>query len=118
MFGLFWLTAISVHIRARRHPTKESSEPDLKWEQYLYMLYTVSAFIMVRSIFRVIEFAMGNGGYLLSHEWPLYVFDAALMWLVTVFFFWRYPCRAKLTYSRVVGDAESMQQVGTYPPKP
>ena len=55
------------------------------------MLYAVSLLIMVRSIFRIIEYAQGYTGYSLSHEWTLYVFDTLLMWLVTVIFAWRYP---------------------------
>lgn len=55
------------------------------------MLYAVSALIMVRSIFRVIEYLLGSNGYPLTHEWTLYVFDSFLMLLVTVIFFVRYP---------------------------
>ena len=33
---------------------------------------------MARSIFRVIEYAMGQKGYLLSHEWTMYTFDSLL----------------------------------------
>lgn len=34
---------------------------------------------MTRSVFRLIEYAMGNDGYLLRHEEFLYVFDGVLM---------------------------------------
>ncbi|KAF1363485.1 hypothetical protein EJ07DRAFT_162737 [Lizonia empirigonia] len=52
------------------------------WVRYLRMLYTVSGVITARNLFRVIEYAMGEDGYLLSNEWPIYVFDAALMAIV------------------------------------
>lgn len=55
------------------------------------MLYAVSALIMIRSIFRVAEYIMGNDGYLLTHEWPLYLFDSLLMFAVTVIFYLRHP---------------------------
>lgn len=42
-------------------------------------LYFVSLFILVRSLFRVIEYVQGQNGYLLRHEVFLYVFDAVLM---------------------------------------
>lgn len=35
--------------------------------------------IMVRSVFRVVEYLQGNNGYILSREGFLYVFDAMLM---------------------------------------
>lgn len=57
------------------------------------MLYGTSALIMVRSIFRVVEYVMGRDGYPLQHEWTLYVFDALLMVLAMVVFAWWYPGR-------------------------
>lgn len=55
------------------------------------MLYSTSVLIIVRSVFRVAEFAMGNNGYLLSNEWPLYVFDTIPMLVVCLLFFVWYP---------------------------
>lgn len=106
MFGLFWLTAVLFHLKIRKNPTTESYTIDAKWEQYLAMLYMVSALIMIRSIFRVAEYVMGNDGYLLMNEWPLYVFDATLMFGVTVLFYWRHP--GALTAAKI-HDAERVQ---------
>ncbi|OBT61162.1 hypothetical protein VE03_09447 [Pseudogymnoascus sp. 23342-1-I1] len=91
MFGLFWLTAVLFHLKIRKNPTTESYTIDARWEQYLAMLYMVSALIMIRSIFRVAEYVMGSDGYLLENEWTLYVFDATLMVFVTALFYWRHP---------------------------
>lgn len=35
----------------------------------------------IRSVFRTIQFAAGVNGYLFRHEWTLWVFDAAPIWL-------------------------------------
>ncbi|KFY17034.1 hypothetical protein V491_05141 [Pseudogymnoascus sp. VKM F-3775] len=105
-FGLFWITAVLFHLKIRRNPTTESYTIDTRWEQYLAMLYMVSALIMIRSIFRVAEYVMGNDGYLLRNEWTLYVFDAVLMFGVCVLFFWRHP--GDLTRAKV-NDAERVQ---------
>jgi hypothetical protein len=51
------------------------------WETVLFVLYAASALILIRSAFRVIEFAMGNDGVLLSHEVYAYIFDATLMFI-------------------------------------
>ncbi|KAH7248225.1 RTA1 like protein-domain-containing protein [Fusarium solani] len=51
---------------------------------YLSVLYTSSAIILVRSIFRVIEYLQGNKGYLISHEIFLYIFDTILVAIVMV----------------------------------
>jgi hypothetical protein len=56
------------------------------WETVLYVLYAASALILVRSVFRIIEFAMGNDGPLLSTEVYAYLFDATLMFVVMAIF--------------------------------
>ena len=50
------------------------------------MLYAASGLILVRSIFRVVEYLQGNKGYLISHEIFLYIFDTVLMAAVMVLF--------------------------------
>lgn len=54
------------------------------WQKHLYALYVASMLILVRSVFRVIEYVMGNNGYLLKKELFLYIFDAVLMFLTMV----------------------------------
>lgn len=54
------------------------------WRGLLFALYTASVLILIRSIYRVIEFAQGNNGYVIAHEVFLYVFDAAMMLLVMI----------------------------------
>ena len=54
------------------------------WKKVLYILYSVSALILLRCTFRLIEYAMGNAAYLMAHEWTLYTFDALPMALVLV----------------------------------
>lgn len=59
------------------------------------MLYAVSVLIMVRSVFRVIEYAMGYNGCLLKNERSLYIFDALPMFSVVAMFPWRFPGHLK-----------------------
>uniref|UniRef100_A0A8H7K4S7 RTA1 like protein n=1 Tax=Bionectria ochroleuca TaxID=29856 RepID=A0A8H7K4S7_BIOOC len=54
------------------------------WRRYILVLYGVSALIMARSIFRVVEFIDGKGGELMSNEIYVYVLDALLMFFVSV----------------------------------
>ncbi|KAK3367719.1 RTA1 like protein-domain-containing protein [Podospora didyma] len=101
IFGLFCATAMVFHLRMRADPMVQAAErmPELQqegvqWKQTVKMLYVVSALIMGRSVFRVIEFSMGHDGYLLSNEWPLYVFDAVPMFAVMAIFWWWFPSTA------------------------
>lgn len=55
------------------------------------MLYIVNSLILIRSVFRIIEYMMGIDSYLFTHEWPLFVFDGALMLLSMTAYAWWYP---------------------------
>ena len=92
MFGLFAVLAVVFDVRMRRWPSEASlSGTGPRWKAMMAMLYAVSALIMVRSIFRVVEYIMGKDGYLLRNEWTLYVFDAALMLAAMAVYGWIYP---------------------------
>ncbi|KAJ5633868.1 RTA-like protein [Penicillium herquei] len=89
-FGAFLITSLIFHWKIAQNPTPESQQskrtwPALvprDWRGLLFACYCVSILILVRSIYRVAEFVQGNDGYLISHEIFLYVFDAALMFMV------------------------------------
>lgn len=94
IFGLFIATALMFHVRFRRDARSHESN-HIPWQTTLAMLYLTSTFVMIRNIFRAIEYAMGSDGYLLSEEWAVYVFDASLMTLTMVAFFVRYPSQLR-----------------------
>ncbi|KAH6896528.1 RTA1 like protein-domain-containing protein [Thelonectria olida] len=107
IFALFGITAAIFHSRMRQWPTGPSLETSASWEAMMVMLYTVSVLIMVRSIFRVIEYAMGYNGFLLKNEWTLYVFDALPMFGVVAVFCWWFPGHPK---PRKPADYEMAQE--------
>ena len=86
MFGLFIITSIVFEVRMRRSPTTEAFDERINWMSQLRTLYAVSALVLVRSIFRVVEYAAGNDAYPLTHEWMLYIFDSLLM--IVAMFIW------------------------------
>ncbi|KAK5173036.1 uncharacterized protein LTR77_003158 [Saxophila tyrrhenica] len=87
IFGFFVVTALLFHMRIAKRPTATAAQGAVHWKRHLYVLYTTSALILVRSIFRVVEYLQGNDGYLISHEVFLYIFDMLLMASVMVIFF-------------------------------
>lgn len=91
IFSLFVVTSGIFHKRMRNNPTNTVLARNLRWQQYLTVLYGVSLLILVRSIFRLIEYAQGNDGYLMSHEVYLYIFDSLLMFAVMVVMAWYHP---------------------------
>lgn len=79
------------HEVSGQHPTISAYQ--LPWRRHLYILYFTSGLIMIRSIFRVVEYLQGNDGYLLRHEVYLYIFDALLMLVVMCSFNWVHPAQ-------------------------
>lgn len=101
-FGFFLITSIIFHIRINKNPTLPSREAlatshrgnitARNWVTLLFALYAVSVLILVRSVFRLVEFIDGYGGYLMTHEVFIYVFDAVLMVLVMGVLNYWHPC--------------------------
>ncbi|KAI9691296.1 MAG: hypothetical protein M1820_009794 [Bogoriella megaspora] len=96
-FGVFVIVAWKFHRRvdafllAEREGQVGHPAEALPWKKLMVTLYVASGLILVRSVFRVVEYGMGNSGYLMKHEAFLYVFDSTLMFLVTAFFLWVHP---------------------------
>ncbi|CRK37335.1 hypothetical protein BN1723_001091 [Verticillium longisporum] len=86
VFGFFVVTSVLFHRRMNAQPLTGAWAAKVPWRRYLWVLYATSAVILVRSVFRVVEYLQGNGGYLISREIFLYVFDALLMALCMLIF--------------------------------
>ncbi|KAF2466141.1 RTA1-domain-containing protein [Lindgomyces ingoldianus] len=82
IFGWFMIVGLVFHLRIRKRHDRKMVLREWNWERYLIMLYMASIIITLRNLFRVIEYALGDDGYLLSTEWPIYVFDAIPMAIV------------------------------------
>lgn len=90
-FGMFVVTSCSFHLRMRQRPTSRVLIGNLPWQLHLFVLYGGSVLILTRSVFRLIEYGMGNSGYLIAHEVFLYVFDGLLMFIMMCLFNWWHP---------------------------
>lgn len=91
MFAGFILCCLTFNMRFRAHTIQTGGVADVPWQSYLNMLYSTSLLVLARNIYRVIEFIMGQNGWLIQNEWPLFAFDGALMLLVMIIFFIWYP---------------------------
>lgn len=90
-FGIFLVCAVTFHVRIRARPTQRARDAGAAWQRHMAALYLTSVIILVRSIFRVVEYLMGNDGFILQHEYMLYVFDAILMFGVVIIFLFHHP---------------------------
>ncbi|KAL4783296.1 RTA1 like protein-domain-containing protein [Aspergillus varians] len=124
-FGAFVGCCFIFHCRARRNPAHTTTttaalqgkernkevfarscwQVTRNWETVLLGLYIASVLILVRSVFRLVEYIQGNDGYLISHEAFMYVFDSATMFLAMVVLNVLHPAMA-LGVKRV-GDADA-----------
>ncbi|CUS24673.1 LAQU0S18e01618g1_1 [Lachancea quebecensis] len=77
-FGLFLITEVRFLVLA---PKKRIISPYLgnDWKVMNWALIISSILILIRCVVRTIEFIEGQSGYIATHEWTLYVFDALLM---------------------------------------
>lgn len=82
-FGGFLVVLCLFHLRIKSAPTETAISLQRNgrngWMTLLTVLYASGGFIMVRSMFRVIEYIQGHNGYLLRNEVWLYIFDATLI---------------------------------------
>ncbi|KAB8075222.1 RTA1 like protein-domain-containing protein [Aspergillus leporis] len=119
-FGFFMTSSAVFHKRMNGDPVADSGS-GFNWRRLLYALYGASALILVRSIFRLIEYAQGNDGYLVGHEWFMYIFDALLMFGTMLVFHWEHPselsawlkgggivCRGFIRFERAGGSGMMM----------
>ncbi|KAF2452811.1 putative RTA1 domain protein [Lineolata rhizophorae] len=89
IFGFFIVVAGVFHVRTVKAPTEVS--PRIPWRKHMFMLYLTSALIMVRNLVRVVEYAQGYSGYIITHEWCLFVFDSLLMFAAMLALFIAHP---------------------------
>jgi hypothetical protein len=99
-FSFFIAVTIIFDRRIQRNPTPMSNNPVIPWRMLIFMLYGASALILVRSTFRVIEYAMGKDGVLMSNEVYIYIFDALLVFICVVIFNVWHPGRVVSMHNR------------------
>jgi hypothetical protein len=108
-FTLFMSVAVMFHMRISSRPTVLASTLQQHgkrgWMTLLYVLYAASFFILVRCIFRLIEYLQGNAGYIMGHEIFMYLFDSCMLLAVTVLFNVVHP-------SQVVPGGNGLGEVG------
>jgi len=61
-FAFFMVTAIIFQVRARRDVPDVVAGTSINWVRLVYVLYGASVLILVRSVFRLIEYGGGNDG--------------------------------------------------------
>ncbi|KAI0180842.1 RTA1-domain-containing protein [Hypoxylon sp. FL1284] len=108
-FGLFTIVAARFHFTSRRFEASSRSRVETggsdnagfverstqkinpNWKRLLYAVNISCALILIRSVFRVVEFAEGSDGAVVQQEWFMYVFDTLPILLVVCSFCLIFP---------------------------
>ncbi|KAJ5925099.1 ZIP metal ion transporter [Penicillium verhagenii] len=103
-FGLFSVAAVRFNFTSKRfskqmgeryehidekHYSINGIVRKLHWPALLRVVNLATLLILVRSIYRLVEFSEGVTGYVNTHEWTAYVFDALMIYpCVALFIIW------------------------------
>lgn len=107
-FGFFVVVSLVFHRRITMRPTSASLDTPVNWKRYLMALYFASVLVMIRCIYRVVEYIQGQSGELQSHEYFAYMFDALLMFQVMVVFIVFHPSKVVSRENGKSDEAEMM----------
>ncbi|TVY64945.1 Protein RTA1 [Fusarium oxysporum f. sp. cubense] len=88
-FTFFIITALLFWRRMSRLSTKSSKATP--WKKHLLVLLIASLLILVRCLYRVIEYMQGPDGSIISNETYVYVFDAVPMFIMMITFHYYHP---------------------------
>ncbi|MBW0475376.1 hypothetical protein O181_015091 [Austropuccinia psidii MF-1] len=110
-FGFFILASLAFHLKMQTNPkpAKESLQKGCK--NYFFVLYSTSVLILIRSIFRTLEYILGNKGPLQKKEVYGLVFDALAMLVCMLIYNAFHPARVLVSETKY--DEEPME----YKPK-
>ncbi|KAM0240155.1 hypothetical protein ACHAP5_008011 [Fusarium lateritium] len=81
---IFIIFAIVFDVTVIKEGYSGTTNPNSRLLPKMVILYLCSTLIMCRNIFRLVEFGQGEDGYLLAHEWPVYVLGIMFMAFVMV----------------------------------
>lgn len=107
-FAFFVAVSVVFHKRMSDAPTSAAMGSSFNWARYMSVLYFASVLIMIRCLYRVIEYIQGSTGFLQSHEYFTYIFDATLMMLVMGIFAVFHPSQIFVCQHEKLDETELM----------
>jgi len=105
-FGLFTIIAIRFNFTSKRFITSfeerltdinekyctiDGGDHKLKknWQAILRVTNIACGLILIRTIYRMVDFSLGRTGYTQEHEWCMYIFDSMVIFpIVCLFIHW------------------------------
>ncbi|KAM0322209.1 hypothetical protein ACHAQA_009700 [Verticillium albo-atrum] len=109
-FSLFIAIACNFHLRVKRDPKAMASDIEVRWERLMVVLYITSILILIRSLFRLIEYSMGHDSELQSNEVYIYILDAVPMLAVSALFNVVHPSHVLAPKQQTANTTDSEMQ--------
>ncbi|KAL6362108.1 hypothetical protein LRP88_05592 [Fusarium phalaenopsidis] len=113
-FSLFMIVTSLFHFRIRKNPAARAESINTRWELFLLILYITSILILIRSLFRLVEYAMGHDSELQSKEVYIYVLDGAPMLIASTLFNIFHPSKYLVAGKQLVDGLDSEMQLADY----
>lgn len=93
-FCIFIMLAVVFYARMRQAPTMTSETLNTSWKRHIVLVVTACDLILIRSIFRLVEYASDSDGPLMEKEIFTILLDSVLMFLCMLFFNLFHPSQA------------------------
>lgn len=96
LVALSFFVFMTWHARRRISRDKTAipmGDPTLNWKNHFRALEAITTLVMLRSLLRLIEYAQGTDGFVLSQEVFIYLFDALLMFMAVTTYLVLHPSR-------------------------
>ncbi|GKT40222.1 protein RTM1 [Colletotrichum spaethianum] len=89
--------------RCAQHEMAElnATHAGIEWKKYYLMAYGVASLMFIRSLVRGIEYLQGEGGFIMTHEVFLYLFDGTPMVSIMALYLWIHPGKLVRDISRI-----------------
>ncbi|KAJ4258780.1 hypothetical protein NW762_007867 [Fusarium torreyae] len=111
-FGLFIAVTGLFHFRFAKNSTTRPCNRGFNWQRFLVVIYVASVLILIRSLFRMIEYIQGHNGELQSKEVYVYVFDAIPMAIASIGFNIFHPSKYINGSKKATEDSDSEIPLG------
>ncbi|RGP78690.1 heterokaryon incompatibility [Fusarium longipes] len=107
-FGFFTSILHIVNSRVLETPTRQSTVITMPWKRWIIVLYISCGLILVRSLYRVIEYATGPLSIVQATEIYFYIFDAGSIFIITCLFNIFHPRQLSTVSKNDLPDVETI----------
>ncbi|KAI1017888.1 hypothetical protein LB504_003791 [Fusarium proliferatum] len=113
-FGLFIIVTGLFHFRYLKDFSAQTSGFGTDWQKSLVMIYVASILILIRSLFRMIEYIEGHDGELQSKEVYVLVLDGFPMAVASIMFNVLHPSQFLNIRVKGLADSETETPLGVW----